>query len=67
MAVYTVVPDTSLGFGVEILAPDRRLYIRGFATEGDARIWVTEQQIAEDVIAEAQGVARTTASSAAAC
>jgi hypothetical protein len=56
MAKYAIVPDLSRGFGVEVRAPDRVLYIHGFVTELDARIWVIEQQVAEDVVAEAQGI-----------
>jgi hypothetical protein len=42
LADYRIVPDSALGYGIEINAPDRFLYIRGFSTESDARVWIVE-------------------------
>jgi len=58
MAKYKVLTDSDMGYRVEVRSPDRFLIVRGFMTVHDARVWVAEQQIGEEAIAEAKGVVR---------
>jgi hypothetical protein len=56
MTEYTIVPDGSKGFGVELISPTRFLSVRGFATELDAQVWTDAQEASEAVAKEGDEV-----------
>ena len=52
MIEYRIVPDGPKGYGVELIAANRFLSVRGFATEIDAMTWIEAQQASEPVADE---------------
>lgn len=48
---YMIISDGRNGFGVEVSAPNRFQFVRGFATELDVVAWIVEQQDSEAALA----------------